>query len=135
MLLAFSHFSPREKRTQHNTSEGDREEDVCVHKMEDTCHYIPNAIESNRIAAILTSDQAFSSASNALQRGGEKQLELVHARSLFDKLIRQHPDSRNHLHVEAEVGHSPIFESAVCNVQALDERLLNSHEKRQLNAS
>ena len=63
---------------------------------------------------------------------GEKQLELVHVRSLFDKLIRQHPNSRNHLHAEAEVGHSPIFESAVCNVQALDERLLNSHEKKAI---
>ena len=50
--------------------------------------------------------------------------------SLFDKLSRQHHDSRNHLRAEAEVVHSPIFESAFCKVQALDERLLNSNEKK-----
>ncbi len=51
-------------------------------------------------------------------------------RSLFNQLIRQHSDSRNHLRAEAEVVHSPIFESAVSGkVQALDERLLNSSEK------
>jgi hypothetical protein len=97
-----------------------------------TLQYIPNAIESNRIAAILASDQAFFSASNALQRGGDKQLELVHVRSLFDKLIRQHPDCREHLRADAEIVHSTNFESAVCKVQALDERLLNSNEKKAI---
>ena len=54
---------------------------------------IPNAIESSRISTMLASDVSIASASRALQRGGENQLEMTYVRSMFDKLINRHPGS------------------------------------------
>jgi hypothetical protein len=97
---------------------------------EDTLQCIPTAIESSRISAILASDASFASASRALQRGGDNQLEMTHVRSMFDKLIQQHPRSVEKLGPKAEVVHSSDFESAICKIQALDERLLSVTERK-----
>jgi hypothetical protein len=98
----------------------------------DTLQFIPTALESNHISTILASDMSFASASRALQRGGDNQLEMTHVRSMFDKLIREHPGSESKLSATAEVVHSSDFESAVCKVQALDEKLLLPNEKKAL---
>ena len=96
---------------------------------------IPDAVESELITSIVVSDMSFASVSQALQRGGDKQLEMNHVRALFDKLIEQHPLSADKLSATSDVIHSHHFESAVCKVQSLDEHYLNSHGKKPSNDS
>ena len=91
---------------------------------------IPSAFKSSQISAILSSDASFSNASKALQRGGENQLELIHVRSIFDRLIREQPDTEVKLGQDADIIHDPQFESAVCKIQAFDEVNLTVPEKK-----
>ena len=53
-------------------------------------------------------------------------------RAIFDKLVAQYPGSVEKLGTNSELVQSPDFESGVCKVQTLDERLLNAHEKKAL---
>ena len=96
----------------------------------DVLQLIPSAFESSQISAILSSDASFSNASKALQRGGENQLELIHVRSIFDRLIREQPDTEVKLGQAADIIHDPHFESAVCKIQAFDEVNLTVPEKK-----
>ena len=99
---------------------------------DDVLQFVPTAVESSLINTILTSDQSFASAGRALQRGVSNQLELVHVRTIFDKLIEQYSDSVEKLGSNSELVQTPDFENGVCKVQALDERLLTANERKAL---
>lgn len=71
----------------------------------------------------------FESVSLALQRGSDKRLDLFQARALFDKLVSNFPETQAYLSPNADIVHSPCFESAVSKVLGNNLKLSREETK------
>ena len=102
------------------------------------CHFdndvldsMPSVREKRVIDEIISNDAKFESVSQALQRGinHEGYVDIYTARRMFDKLVNDFPGTRNYLSKDANIVHSPVFESAACKVQGNQESQLTRQEK------
>jgi hypothetical protein len=90
---------------------------------------IPTATESRQIGNMLDDAKNFESVSLALQRGSDKRLDLFQARALFDKLVSNFPETQAYLSPNADIVHSPCFESAVSKVLGNNLKLSREETK------
>ena len=70
----------------------------------------------------------FESVSLALQRGSDNRLDLFQARALFHKLVSDFPETQAYLSPNADIVHSPCFESSAVS-KVLGNNLKLSREE------
>eukprot|EP00644_Phytophthora_capsici_P002948 jgi/Phyca11/103032/e_gw1.7.895.1 len=71
---------------------------------------IPTGASHRKLVALLEHMKKFQSVTKKLQTEG---IDLADVRLLFDSVVAEYPCMRGHLKADANIVHSPVFESAV----------------------
>lgn len=99
---------------------------------------IPTAVQNTEIDSLVDALKKFESVSQALQRDGDRMINKMGARSMFNKLIKyfeaREPVAYDCSYIipDAEIVHSKHFENGIVKIQEGKEQLLTPLEKRSV---
>ena len=98
----------------------------------DTLKLIPSVVHHNSIITLTKLLSDFQEVSKYLQTDDYEKVSMSTVRTIFDSLIEKYPFISSHLSKNADIVHSPYFDSAIVKIQNDEENSLTKTEKESV---